>query len=61
MEKIRKISFGNKSNVFDTVILHFANIHVEKTKGGFFWLQNSVDSELHFDDLVISQVRIANC
>lgn len=61
MEKIRKISFGNKSNVFDTVIWHFANIHVEKTKDGFFLLQNSVDSELHFDDLVISQVRIANC
>lgn len=37
MEKIRKFSFGNKSNVFDTVILHFANIHVEKTKGGFFF------------------------
>lgn len=38
MEKIRKISFGNKSNVFDIVILYFVNIYVEKIKGGFFWL-----------------------
>lgn len=61
MEKIRKFSFGNKSNVFGTVSWHFANIHVEKTKGCFFLLQNSEYSEFHFDDLVISQVRIAIC
>lgn len=38
MEKIRKFSFGNKSNVFGTVSWHFANIHVEKTKGVFFFV-----------------------
>lgn len=38
MEKIRKFSFGNKSNVFGIVSWYFVNIYVEKIKGGFFLL-----------------------
>lgn len=38
MEKIRKFSFENKSNVFGIVSWYFVNIYVEKIKGGFFFV-----------------------